>query len=413
MALALPNSIQDVETCATCFQAPPTLKSCQGCMTVKYCDTDCQRADWQTHKQVCVTKIKETFARDIESITPSVVNKIFNDNIVYVTTNEVDEDLTTKKLREIDDVGKVYIGTSGFSNLNMVGARKSIEYIIIIDASKITALFWRNIAQIIIGSETKESCLEKIKNHINESTSIYFPNIDKESLSYILISCMQDLDSPKIWLRDDRQYERIKEIFKNNCFAMVTADFIDTVAVGQIHKILERKKLEVDTIYLSHVQNYIAPDDFGAYENSLELLLSKKTIVVDTHDYPFKVTLELSRRYYPDSNLQTFINMGLKEDSGIPIRQRVRQRNGEPISKLYPIIELFHKYQNKDALFYLYGIECKHFSFEEALIIEKIVKKQYARGPFSTEIPKENLALLTMQIWALKHHPFIATLSYP
>jgi hypothetical protein len=32
-----------------------TLKRCTGCKFVKYCNVDCQKADWKNHKSVCKT----------------------------------------------------------------------------------------------------------------------------------------------------------------------------------------------------------------------------------------------------------------------------------------------------------------------------------------------------------------------
>lgn len=42
-----------MDRCSHCDKAPSSLKQCVKCMSVSYCDRDCQRAHWETHKQDC------------------------------------------------------------------------------------------------------------------------------------------------------------------------------------------------------------------------------------------------------------------------------------------------------------------------------------------------------------------------
>jgi hypothetical protein len=39
--------------CDHCMISDVKLRKCQGCDTVSYCSTDCQRAAWPTHKRAC------------------------------------------------------------------------------------------------------------------------------------------------------------------------------------------------------------------------------------------------------------------------------------------------------------------------------------------------------------------------
>ena len=43
--------------CNFCDKASTSLQMCDGCMEVRYCDTDCQSNDWETHKHDC-SKVK-------------------------------------------------------------------------------------------------------------------------------------------------------------------------------------------------------------------------------------------------------------------------------------------------------------------------------------------------------------------
>jgi len=39
--------------CASCNKVPVVSQRCSRCKNTHYCNADCQKADWQSHKQVC------------------------------------------------------------------------------------------------------------------------------------------------------------------------------------------------------------------------------------------------------------------------------------------------------------------------------------------------------------------------
>ncbi|KAF2143219.1 uncharacterized protein K452DRAFT_350326 [Aplosporella prunicola CBS 121167] len=47
-------------TCSTCKKASPDLKRCAKCHTEQYCNRDCQKAHWKTHKKVCAMRAGQT-----------------------------------------------------------------------------------------------------------------------------------------------------------------------------------------------------------------------------------------------------------------------------------------------------------------------------------------------------------------
>lgn len=47
------------ETCAQCSKSPSTLKQCLKCHSVAYCNKDCQKAHFKTHKKVCAGLAQE------------------------------------------------------------------------------------------------------------------------------------------------------------------------------------------------------------------------------------------------------------------------------------------------------------------------------------------------------------------
>lgn len=58
---AEPSSLtsQPTAQCAQCGKSPSTLKQCNKCHSVSYCDKDCQKAHFKTHKKVCAGLAQE------------------------------------------------------------------------------------------------------------------------------------------------------------------------------------------------------------------------------------------------------------------------------------------------------------------------------------------------------------------
>lgn len=46
------------EVCGHCKQKKERLLTCTGCKSIKYCGSECQRADWRNHKSFCKEKKK-------------------------------------------------------------------------------------------------------------------------------------------------------------------------------------------------------------------------------------------------------------------------------------------------------------------------------------------------------------------
>ena len=50
--------IKDKFACSKCFTNTGS-SICQGCKVVRYCGKNCQRADWESHRKVCYSKISK------------------------------------------------------------------------------------------------------------------------------------------------------------------------------------------------------------------------------------------------------------------------------------------------------------------------------------------------------------------
>ena len=47
------NATFDLRTCVQCGAMAPKMKHCIGCKWARYCDRECQKANWRTHRTEC------------------------------------------------------------------------------------------------------------------------------------------------------------------------------------------------------------------------------------------------------------------------------------------------------------------------------------------------------------------------
>eukprot|EP00956_Cyclotella_meneghiniana_P021794 scaffold40235_cov49-Cyclotella_meneghiniana.AAC.1 len=59
-----------LDCCAACGNADTDLKACGSCRSVKYCNVDCQKANWQAHKKACKKRAAELFDEKLFAMPP-------------------------------------------------------------------------------------------------------------------------------------------------------------------------------------------------------------------------------------------------------------------------------------------------------------------------------------------------------
>ena len=47
------DATYDLRTCIQCGEMAPKMKRCSGCHWARYCNRECQKANWQTHRNDC------------------------------------------------------------------------------------------------------------------------------------------------------------------------------------------------------------------------------------------------------------------------------------------------------------------------------------------------------------------------
>ena len=58
--------------CGHCKQKKERLLTCTGCKSIKYCGSECQRADWRNHKSLCKEKKKKKEEKGAENGIPGM-----------------------------------------------------------------------------------------------------------------------------------------------------------------------------------------------------------------------------------------------------------------------------------------------------------------------------------------------------
>lgn len=374
--------------------AAKKLARCSVCKWTSYCNEDCQKKDWPNHKKVCqlLKKHKSIAALEpksyqalINQVIPSVENRIFHNNKVYISSNELKLDISLDTLGKINSVGNLAIGVGGFCTLDLASVREDIQYILIIDPSTPTQIFWNSMVPLIRSARNREECVEMVYNNIRTKIDEY--GYPPEAAEFWI----RTLSPATCWLNEDTRYLRIKKIFDENRFAFIRLDLLDVEACQRIRDIHAELKLTTDMFYLSNVVNFIKPEGFESLGQSLEMLTSPETTIIDTEKEPYKITPTISQ-IFSKYTLQQCIRFASYYGAVPQLRliQNVRAR-GESIEQFYPIIELAKSTPSKD-LFFEFGLLQGYYQKEEMERVSEKVKETVSLFADSTEIEEATIA---------------------
>jgi len=288
---------------------------------------------------------------------------------VYVTTNETDTRSALATLEKAVSVGNLAIGVSCFCTLDIASVRENISHILIVDCCEYTELFWEKIAPIIKNSSNRNDCIQKIGSHIRANKEVYFSALSATDQTEQVEEHIFSMET-RGWLSTNKGYNKVKIIFDKNCFAFKRLNLCDVKACRVINELHQRMGLKTDTIYLSNVIEFISPENLPSYGQSVELLTSQNSIIVDTRPRPFKNTLTFFEKF-PKDGLELFINFPREYNCPPPEfpAQQVRLRDSQTIPQLYPLIEFASNKAPQDV-FYDFGIAQEYFTEEEMEEVE-------------------------------------------
>jgi hypothetical protein len=293
------------------------------------------------------------------------------------------------------DSANLAIGIGGFCTLDLASVRDNIRYILIVDPSVSTEIFWKKMVPIIQNAEGRKDCEKKIHQNIIKCIEKYGHLDEKMDEHYISL-----LIKGTSWLSTEQRFSHIQKIFKDNHFAFIRMDLIDNVACRKIQTFHESHGLIADIMYISNVINFIHAEDLNKFGSSLSMLTTSETIFIDVEEEEYKITPNLAERFCYLSDCICFAsNYDIKS---LPqLKLRTKQRGD--IEKFYPIIKLAGKIE-LNKLFYAFGMFRDYYEQEEMEKIDAIVQKIAPKN--ATE---ENIDLLTLK--AL--YPIKGSKSFP
>lgn len=207
----------------------------------------------------------------------SVVN---SSNKVYLTTNELGQQSTLGSLKRTDSQGNTICGVSGFSVLNMASLERGgvpITHVALFDLSDRVEAFWQQVVPMIQSSPDAQVFQERLGKHLQESWQEYFlaPEMADRYMKYLQLEISHGVS----WLSNRARFDKIQQIFNNNCFSFTRLDVTDPRAFGSYLRNLEEQGLQLDTIYVSNINCCIDKSHFHPYHESLEQIPPQVNII--------------------------------------------------------------------------------------------------------------------------------------
>lgn len=344
-----------------------------------------------------------SFSEAFKDVKPQLENPKFASSGASIRTNEKGLAETLATLRAFPSSGEVAVGVGGFCTLDLASIRRGVTHILIVDPSKPTEIFWKTVAPLIAASKSRSECLKALQDTIHSAMPIFAgresdPRMKekafRDQISEIAKIYAKSLEEDTSWLCDDERYSHIHSIFSNRQAAFLSLDLRDAKASSQIARVLSDLSLKVDILYLSNVHNFIPFSSFGDYRASLHYLSDPRTLIVDTHDTPYKITPMLSAAYQKDT-LQRALSLARRAglDVDISLTQRVRPR-GEKVEDLYPLMTLVKTVPLENVIFML-GLSQGYYERKAMEGAEKRVIQALVKGSLAPDLESLERALVT------------------
>ena len=182
-------------------------------------------------------------------------------NMIYAFTNEPGQEAVLAWLKEQRSYGDTFIGTSGFYSMSAFSLRgPDVKYLVLIDIDPAVGEFYREIKRIMLDPavNTKEIVLGLLKPYL-------------ETVGYSSKSI--EYEMPFNWFATDMQFERIKELFCEDRFALIEANMMDDPTLSSIGLALREAGHRIDTIYQSNIASVTIslPTDESVHEKVLSV----------------------------------------------------------------------------------------------------------------------------------------------
>lgn len=209
-----------------------------------------------------------------------------------VVTNEDSCFETLKIMSKRPVIYETILGVGCFFTLDVASLQgtksidksRSIKHIIIFDRGYRVEHFWQNAEKIIKESENRLEVIEKIKALLKTHANYYFKeyrNSDSPEQEAANECAVFDtaIEKHYSWLSDDIRFEKIKNIFINNCFYFGRVDLFRKLSLDWFKEAMNANKL--DAAYLSNLGEFCLNEE--DYQAGMDQILSPETAVIAAH----------------------------------------------------------------------------------------------------------------------------------
>lgn len=216
---------------------------------------------------------------------------------VYLTTNErVSNDVTDTIKSTPNQPNSIHIGFSGLHNFNIIAQRKSSRALIC-DINPENALFFYFVLKILCESKDRFEFAKKITDFLDDHEAYKFMNEgDDSSLSIGFYGNVGDdniygdnpldqihrqLQLKDSWLSTDESFEFIKKLAIDDKIAVITENILATNTFKRIREYLDDQQINIDSLYISNIQNYIKDDKTQRLLQTVQSLTSTNTLLIN------------------------------------------------------------------------------------------------------------------------------------
>lgn len=219
-------------------------------------------------------------------------------DMIYINTNENNVAETFQKLKQLSPIVEgCHIGFSGWHNFDIIAQRQSSRAVIC-DRNPENALFLYHVLIHLRKSVNRLDFIEKIINYVEkhgypdafiektDQTSInFFANASLDPMYEYCFSMADEitieLKRENSWLYSDVKYNHLKTLAMGDKIALITQDIRETDTFTKIKWLLINNNIQIDTLYLSNIADYMSGDvDKARFTQTLNTLLGDDTTIV-------------------------------------------------------------------------------------------------------------------------------------
>jgi hypothetical protein len=200
---------------------------------------------------------------------------------VYVVTNEDRLDKTQEFLKKQPKINNsCHIGVSGWHNFDIIAQRNS-QLALIFDFNPKNKSFLLDTLQILKCSTTREDFRKNMTAWLRATqTPDTFDGgrFRREPSKQIQFEFSRNGS----WLSDDIAFNHIRQLALRNKIVVITEDIRNSDVFEKISTILKTHNMQIDTLYISNINNYMESEkDKADFSSTVNALMQKETILIN------------------------------------------------------------------------------------------------------------------------------------